>query len=196
MILLANNVDVATLFWIQHYIVNSALTPFMMMLSDLAKAGGVWLLMGVVFCFQKKYRATGIAMLVALLIVGVVGNGLLKHLVMRPRPCIAFPWIPMDIPVPAATDYSFPSGHSYASFAAAAVVYFYRRSWGIGAFLLAALIAFSRLYLFVHYPSDVVAGAMFGIGTGVSAVMIVRYIQAEWVVNKGKLWLRSMKKEK
>ena len=78
----------------------------------------------------------------------------------RPRPCAAFPDFPMLI---ARLDsYSFPSGHSASSFAAAVMLTLRQKKWGWAALVLAALIAFSRVFLFVHYPTDVLAGALLG----------------------------------
>ncbi len=70
-------------------------------------------------------------------------------------------------------DYSFPSGHTMASFAAATVLWHWNRKAGLATYLLAGMIAFSRLYLFVHFPSDVLAGALLGCLVGIAAVRLV-----------------------
>ena len=82
----------------------------------------------------------------------------------------------MAIHTPAVNDYSFPSCHSYGSFASATVLFCYYKKWGISAFVLSVFIAFSRLYLFVHYPTDVAAGALLGIGTGIGAYFCVKFV--------------------
>ena len=194
--LIASGLDIRTIFWIQQHIVTGALTPLMIFLSNLANAGAIWALFGVVLCFCRKYRSIGITIIIALLAVGILGDGLLKHWVMRARPCIDYPGISLAIPVPRATDYSFPSGHSYASFAAATVLYLYHKKWGIPALLLAGAIAFSRVYLFVHYPSDVVAGAMFGVATAIACMMLVKHFETVGLRNKKFWWNRPIKKEK
>lgn len=175
---LVSVLDPNILFWIQQHVVNSTLTPVMIGLSTSAKAGGIWIILGLFLCLRKEHRQAGIAVLAALICVAVIGDGLLKHVVMRLRPCIDYPWVAMAIPTPAATDFSFPSCHSYGSFAAAAVLFVYRKKWGIPALFLAAAIGFSRLYLFVHYPTDVAVGAFLGLATGVAAYRMVTAVLA------------------
>lgn len=82
----------------------------------------------------------------------------------------------IEIIISRPTDFSFPSGHASASFAAAAALFAYDKKWGAGALVLAALIAFSRLYLYVHYPSDVFAGTLLGILFGAMAYYIVKTV--------------------
>lgn len=105
----------------------------------------------------------------------ICGELVLKNLVGRARPFSAFP--EMLLLIPASADYSFPSGHTSSSFASASL-FRYKRSWGvlaiIAAMIPAALIAFSRMYLFVHYPGDVMAGILLGIGMSFSAIPIAR----------------------
>lgn len=112
-------------------------------------------------------------MAMGLILCGLFGNIILKHLVARSRPC----WIrAIDMLVAIPTDYSFPSGHSMASFASAVVLFQYDRRIGIPALILAALIALSRLYLYVHFPTDVLVGTLMGILFGILAPRIVEYI--------------------
>ena len=82
------------------------------------------------------------------------------------------------------TDFSFPSGHTMASFAAATVLWHWNRKVGIAAYLLAAVIAFSRLYLFVHFPSDVFAGAAIGILIGIAAIKGTDWMQKKFQKQK------------
>ena len=106
---------------------------------------------------------------------------LLKHLIARSRPydCI-LGLIPLITP---PTDYSFPSGHTAASFAVGALLFRkLPKRYGIPALVLAALIGFSRLYLGVHYPSDVLAGAL--LGTGISYAAEVFWLAAEELAKK------------
>lgn len=128
--------------------------------------------MGLALLFFPKYRKWGIAMLCALLLTTLLGEGLLKHLIARPRPFMHYPDLALLIPPPST--YSFPSGHSAASFAAAVVLFRCRRSFGIPALILAALIAFSRLFLFVHYPTDVLAGILLGTAVGLLTCYLFR----------------------
>ena len=100
-------------------------------------------------------------MLLTMLMCLILGNGVIKNLVARPRPFQAFDReIVLLIPPPG--EYSFPSGHTLHSFAAAVTIFLHNKKAGVAALLLAALIAFSRLYFFVHFPTDVLAGMVLG----------------------------------
>ena len=102
-------------------------------------------------------------LLAVLAITFLVGDVVLKNWIQRPRP---FQEMPVELLIPPPESFSFPSGHTSSSFAAASVIYRVRKSWGIAAFILAVLIGFSRLFLFVHYPTDVLAGAVLGLLVG------------------------------
>ena len=105
----------------------------------------------------------------------LIGDEWLKHLVMRSRPCFDYPWVSLAIATPGPHDYSFPSGHAFASFAAAAAMSPSLPVYGrVAVFTLAVLIAFSRIYLFVHYPTDVLGGAVLGIACGMAAWYTVK----------------------
>ena len=136
-----------------------ALMPIITRLGD---AGLIWIAAGLVLIATKKYRRNGVMLLCALLCGALIGNVALKHLIARSRPC----WIRTDVPMLIAVpkDYSFPSGHTLSSVIAAACLARTDRRFGYIAIPLAAAIAFSRLYLFVHFPTDVLAAAALGIG--------------------------------
>ncbi len=133
---------------------------FMVFITNLGNSGIIWIIIGITMLFFKKYRKCGIAILIALLFCLIFGNGLLKNLVKRLRPC----WIDNSVKLLIGNpwDYSFPSGHSFSSFAAAISITYFHKKEGIFAFVLAFLIAFSRLYLFVHYPTDILGGGVLG----------------------------------
>jgi undecaprenyl-diphosphatase len=114
----------------------------------------------------------GIMLLGSLLLCFLLGNLLLKPLVGRIRPCDIHSSIPLLIARP--TDYSFPSGHTMSSFAAANIIFHANVELGIAAYILALLIAFSRLYLYVHYPSDVLAGMILGLFVSASFLWIMK----------------------
>ena len=124
-------------------------------------------------------------MSLALLLSLIMCNGIMKNLVARPRPC----WVDTSVHllIKNPTDYSFPSGHTSASFAAAVAIFMYHKKIGIVALIIAANIAISRIYLFVHYPSDVLVSLILGCLYGVIAYFAVkalcnRYSKfSEWV---------------
>lgn len=133
----------------------------MITVSKIGNVGMVWIAMALALMLSAKSRRCGFLMLVSMAICLLLGNVFLKNLIARERPC----WIDLSVPllIPNPTDYSFPSGHTMHGFTAATVVFLHNRRAGIPALCLAALIAFSRLYLFVHFPSDIVGGMIIGI---------------------------------
>ena len=177
--------DTTLIFWLQNHLVTAGLSPLMLALSSMGNLGAIWILLGVVLSCSKKYRRAGIAVFIGLAFSLLVGNGILKHLVMRARPCIDYPWMPMLLHAPSANDFSFPSGHTFGSFAAAVACFQgVKKTWGLAALGLAGAIGFSRIYLFMHYPSDVLAGAVLGIGFGCLAWHLSSRIAAVWAKEK------------
>lgn len=151
------NLDGEILLQIQQHLRTDMLTPFMKIVTFLGNGGWFWILCAVVLLAIPKTRKTGYAAVLSLIFGVIVTNLLLKNIVARPRP---FAEIEALIPLIAKpTDFSFPSGHTTASFAVALVMLrMLPKKIGIPAVVLAALVAFSRLYLGVHYPTDVLAG--------------------------------------
>lgn len=139
-------------------------------ITHLGDKGILWIALGIILILTPKYKRAGGCILLALLINFVAVNLMIKPLVARTRPYDLVEGINLVISAPH--DYSFPSGHTSAAFATAAAIAFCNKKWGMAALVLAALIGFSRLYLYVHYPTDVIAGALLGIGAACIAVRI------------------------
>lgn len=164
--------DAGTLLFIQDTIRNPVLTPVFMVITVLGNGAAVWILMSLGMAASGKTRKTALMCAVALLVSLLINNIVLKNMVGRIRPYDTIEGLVPLIGKPR--DYSFPSGHTGSSFAAAWVLY--RRlpkRLGIPALALAGLIGISRLYLGVHYPTDVLFGVLSGIGSGCIAIAIV-----------------------
>lgn len=140
------------------------LDNLMVGITALGNGGILWLAASVVLFAIPKTRKTGAVMAVSFVLEMLCRNVILKPLVARIRPCDVNTAVQLLIRCP--TDFSFPSGHTGASFASAAALYFGKSKLWIPAFILAVLIGFSRLYLYVHYPSDVLSAAMLGVMLG------------------------------
>ena len=153
------------------YAIQKLHTPFgdwfMPMVSSLGNVGIFWIMLSAAFLAFKKTRKCGVLILFSMLLCFIAGNMFLKNWVARPRPCWLEPSVPLLIPMPE--DFSFPSGHTMHGFAAATAIFLHFRKAGVMAFILAAVIAFSRMYLFVHFPTDILAGLI--IGTGIALLV-------------------------
>lgn len=144
-------------------------------ITSLGNAGIIWIVLAVVLLILPKTRKTGIIVVAALLMDLILCNLILKNLVARVRPYDVNTAIAILIKKPL--DFSFPSGHTAASFAAMTALFLakMKKAW-IAALVLAVLIAFSRLYFYVHYPTDVLGGAVVGILSGIIGYTIVEKI--------------------
>lgn len=157
---LIQNLDNATLLFIRNNMHGHIMDKAMVVITSLGNGGAIWIVIACVLIISKRYRKTGLMLSGALILGAVFGEGILKHVVQRIRPCASIPAANLLISKPLS--YSFPSGHTTSSFAAAGVLAKYFKHYALGFFILASLIAFSRLYLYVHYPTDVLAGIILG----------------------------------
>lgn len=135
-----------------------------------------WIVLGLALLCFKRTRKIGAGFLIALAIGAVITSGIIKPLVMRARPCDIDPYVSMIIPRPTGS--SFPSGHATAAFAAFGALLFARDPKSPPALtavigMAAVLMALSRLYAYVHYPSDVLAGMLVGLLAGFIAARAV-----------------------
>jgi len=144
------------------------------MISSFGDKGIGWIVLSVILTCIPRYRKAGITMGLALIFCLLIGNMTLKPLIARPRPYTYFP--EMTLLIAPLADFSFPSGHTFASFASATALFLYHKKAGIAAYILAVIIAFTRLYLYVHFPSDVIAGMLLGIFSGWLAYQIVQSV--------------------
>jgi undecaprenyl-diphosphatase len=139
---------------------NNVLDNIMKTITILGDAGILWIVIALILLFRVKTRKCGILIITAMVIGLIIGNVILKNLIARPRPFSLDESIQLLIPKPV--DYSFPSCHTMVSFEAAIIIFLNNKKWGMIAIATAILIGFSRMYLFVHYPSDVLFGAILG----------------------------------
>lgn len=164
--------EISILNWIQSMRtpIGDAVIPFITKLGD---AGMIWILLSVVLLLIPRTRKSGAVLAVALFVDVVLCNGILKNLFRRIRPCDVNTSIQLLVARP--DDFSFPSGHTAASFAAVAALMLAgeRKLW-ILALLTAVFIAFSKLYLYVHYPTDILGGIAVGTFAGYAGYWIVK----------------------
>lgn len=148
------------------------LNPIMIFFTVMGEGGLCWIALSVVLACIPRTRKCGITMMLGMALTFVFGNLILKNLIARPRPCAIDTSVTLLIPFPS--EYSFPSGHSANSFTAAAVLFAYYHRTGVIALVIAGTIAFSRMYLFVHYPTDILGGICIGILDAFLCYQLVR----------------------
>ena len=176
--------DLAILHWMQSTLANPFFDMIFPLITKLGEHGAIWLVIAIILICTKKNRVWGVTMIVAIGCAWLIGDQILKDIIARPRPFIEDPTLTLLIAPPDG--YSLPSGHSASSFCAATILSFayLKKGWKAGAWVLAVLIAFSRVYLCVHNPSDVLAGAAFGVLIALIAVFFAKKFLAYW--NAGK----------
>lgn len=166
-------------FWILDWL-QSLRTPFldtvMPMITSLGNGGICWIALTAVLLAVPRTRQSGWVMAAALLTDLVLCNLILKNVIARTRPYDIYTGIELLIAKPG--DYSFPSGHTAASFASVAALYFSgeNKLWKIAA-VVSVLIAFSRMYLYVHFPTDILGGIAVGVLSGWLGYQIVRRVE-------------------
>ncbi len=179
--------------WVQENLRNEFLDKIVPIITKLGDGGVFWIILTLLLFIPKRTRKYAHVSALALIFCVIGGNLILKNVLARPRPfwlengnplaMIGIQGNPLEriyvrnseIIVPegrtllqllikAPTDFAFPSGHTQASFAAATSICMWKKKFGIPALILATLIAFSRMYLYVHYPTDILGGILFGVG--------------------------------
>lgn len=155
-------IDFSILYWIQDNLRNSFMDFVMPLFSNLQDGGLIWISIAFVMLFFKRTRYCGIAVLFAMGIDTLITEYGIKNIVCRVRPCNLVDDVNMLVEKP--TSYSFPSNHSASAFAGAVAVMLTikKKAWTIPAFVFSGIISFSRMYVFVHFPSDVFAGILLG----------------------------------
>ena len=163
--------EAALLLWIQNHLRVPVLTPIMTAVTHLGDHGLFWILLTVFLLILPKTRKAGLASALALIFSLIINNIILKNAIARVRPYELIQGL--ELIVTRATDYSFPSGHTGASFASALAMFpDIPRPWNIVLVILASVIAFSRLFVGIHYPTDVLGGLV----TGMLAAWLARLL--------------------
>lgn len=186
---LAEHFDLPILDWIMANLWCPFLDAVMPVITVLGDAGIFWIALAAVFLLLPKHRKMGLSMGVALMMGLVICNMILKPVVGRIRPYdyqLEFFQKTIPLLIERQHDFSFPSGHTIASFEAAVAMLICNKKLGIPAMILAVLIAFSRMYLYVHYPTDVIASVILGTGLAFLAVFLVNKGWALWETRKNK----------
>ena len=175
-------IEAPILLWIQENLRIGPLNPFIIALTSIANGGIFWILLTVVLLLFKKYRTCGLMCTASLIIDVITVNAVIKNIVARVRP---YDMIEnLTILIARQPDTSFPSGHSSVSFAVAVVIFRNcDKKIGIPALILAFMIALSRLYVGVHYPTDVICGMIAGSLCALASEYLVKKLYPD-ILNK------------
>ena len=160
------------LYLIQNYLRTNTIDQIMVKIfNDFVGAKGeIWIILGILLLVFPKTRKTALCLLSAYIISYFLGDGVLKNLIARPRPCVLKDNVALLIGCP--TSYSCPSVHSMLAFASASSIFWFHKKTGVVALVFAAMVAFSRLYFFVHFPTDVLLGAVLGFAIGTAVYFL------------------------
>ncbi len=171
------DLDISVLLWIQNHLRRDWLNPIMVFITHFfGKAGIFWIALTLLLILYKKTRPVGLTSMLSIVINVLAVNVIVKPIVARPRPYdVTTALTPL---VEHLSDYSFPSGHTACAFACAVVLFrLLPKKFGIPALVLAFLVAISRLYVGVHYPTDVICGALFGTAAALIACRLMPVIR-------------------
>jgi undecaprenyl-diphosphatase len=152
--------DVRIISYVQEHCHNRITDLIFPLLSRIGNAGAIWLAAAIFLGYSRHARNFAFMLFFSMVLAHILSQ-ILKPIIGRPRPFVRNPGVRLLIHTPGG--YSCPSGHSASSFAAATVIWLYSSRFGAAALILALLIAFSRVFLFVHYPSDTLLGSLLGV---------------------------------
>lgn len=171
-----NVFDDFVLYLIWKYMRNKYWDKLMPIITSTGDFGIIWIVIATILLFDQNDKFIGSSVMLTLIISTFIGEGIIKHIVRRTRPCNKENNIVLLVSRPIS--YSFPSGHTLSSFAVAGVLSMYFANYLIVFMAIAFLIALSRIYLYVHYPTDVIAGMLIGI---MCAKLIFIMFQETWL---------------
>ena len=162
---LAVSFDLPILDWIQAHLQSGFMDVAMPLITLLSEDGIFWMILATILLLFPRQRRTGLGMWLELAMGLVICNMILKPLVGRMRPYDfqeLYNGVTIKLLIDGLSDNSFPSGHTIAAFEACVALLCGNKKLGVPAVIMAFLVAFSRLYLYVHYPTDVIASIVLG----------------------------------
>lgn len=170
-----NTIDNTMLKFVENNMHTLILDKLMIFITTLGNGGLVWVSVCAFLILNRKYRKIGIIALASLGLSAFLGEVIIKNIVERVRPTADIMAVASLVVKPLS--YSFPSGHSASAFAVAGVLSYYFKKYSVCFYTMAVLIAFSRIYLYVHYPSDVAGGIILGLLCSRLAIFVANKIK-------------------
>ena len=166
------NLDEQILLFIQENIRNPILSRIFVPLTIIGNSGVFLVVVGIIMCIIKKTRRIGMVFLASIVIGFIINDIVIKNIVRRIRPFEAIS--ALEILVKAPKSFSFPSGHTASFFAAATSLFYNSRRNAFVSLVIATAMGFSRMYVGVHYPSDVLAGMVVGVTSGAASIYLYK----------------------
>lgn len=148
------------LSFVKNHVQNKYLDVLMPRITAMGDLGAIWIVIVIFLSLGNIHKKIWYIVMLTIIVSTIIGEGIIKNIVKRVRPCNKYNCSKLLIPRPLS--YSFPSGHTFSSFAAAEMLSVYYPSNKFVFMAIAILIALSRLYLYVHYPTDIIAGIILG----------------------------------
>ena len=187
-----NQFDKSILLWVQDGVRSDALTPVMKVITYMGDKGILWIVLTLVLIAIKRTRRVGLTCALAMIFGLLFTNLVIKNWVARTRPYEVFDELTLIIN--KQHDFSFPSGHATNSLATATVMFcMLPRKWGVPALIMAILISLSRIYVGVHYPTDILGGAIIGVGSAFLAMKLTPKI-IKRLPEKARRWIGVKKR--
>lgn len=163
-------IEYAILDFIEKYLSSPLMDKIMVFFTKLGDFGIIWIVICALLLIHPKTRYIGFVGLFSLLFSLLINNIMLKNIFQRTRPFVE---INKELIIPIPLESSFPSGHTSSSFACAFVFgKYFKKPYYYFTYILAVIIAFSRLYLYVHFPTDILAGVVMGYFCGFLAIVL------------------------
>ncbi len=175
MISLLEKYDFKIIRYINSHLSNRILDKLMKWITALGNLGLIWIVISIFLISKKDLRQEGLMVIAALILTAIVGECIIKHIVKRKRPFVII-GSEDDLLIGTPRTYSFPSGHTASSFAVSSVFINTDNNITVFIVIIATLIALSRLYLNVHYPSDIIGGGILGFLCGSIIVFLFTFL--------------------
>lgn len=166
--------EFAILNYIQDNYKNLMFDNISRILAFVGEMSMIWVVFTIICLFVRKYRRMGLSLAANLIFNVIAANAIMKTIVARPRPCTLNTTVELITKVPF--DASFPSGHTLYAFGAATIIFIYNKWLGILAYIFAIIMGLSRMYAYVHFPTDVLFGAIFGILFAITSYILEQMI--------------------
>lgn len=179
--------EIKFLIWIQENMRSDFMDASMKFFTKIGDTGMIWIIFGLIFLAVAKYRKIGFRVIFSIFFSALICNLILKNYVARIRPYDLYTYV--ELIIEKQNDFSFPSGHTSASIAAAVAIFksklmYKKMNLGYLFLILALVMSFSRMYLFMHYPSDVLGGIITGILSAKLSFLLVEKLYGKFEKNR------------